>query len=124
MTGTKGKICDLAGKPLVNNAYIEIDETPGVSVWGGNFRLPQPAPPMDLFRPQCVVKLQDGRQGKVTIGRFDRSTAYFLGNGKLEVPPGGAEPAETTTTPVAPTAAAPAATAPQPRPPVQNKPAA
>lgn len=90
MTVTKGTICDLAGRPLVNNAHVEIDEAPGVSVWGGHFRLPQPAPPMDSFRPQCLVKLKDGRQGKVTIGRCDRSAAYFLGNGKLEAPAGGA----------------------------------
>ena len=113
MTVSKGTISDLAGKPLVKNAHIEIDEEPGVSVWGGSFRLPQPAPPMDQFRPQCVVKLQDGRQGKVTIGRCDRTTAYFLGNGKLEAPP--ADPA----TPVAP-AAAPAPAAPA----IVNKPAA
>lgn len=121
MTATKGKICDLAGKPLVNNAYIEIDETPGVSVWGGSFRLPQPAPPMDLFRPQCVVKLLDGRQGKVTIGRFDRSTAYFLGNGKLEVPPGGAEAPQE---PAPAAVATPETPAPTPLTPAENKPAA
>jgi hypothetical protein len=86
MTVTKGTICDLEGKPLVKNAHVEIDEEPGVSVWGGHFRLPQPAPPMDLFRPRCLVKLQDGRVGTVTIGRCDRHAAYFLGNGKLEVP--------------------------------------
>jgi hypothetical protein len=90
MTVTKGTILDLAGKPLVNNAHIEIDEEPGVTVWGGHFRLPQPAPPMDQFRPQCVVKLQDGRQGTVTLGRCDRHAAYFLGKGRLEAP--GAEP--------------------------------
>ena len=112
MTVSKGTIVDLAGKPLVKNAHIEIDETPGVSVWGGSFRLPQPAPPMDQFRPQCIVKLQDGRQGKVTIGRCDRTTAYFLGNGKLEVPP--ADPA----------APAPSASGSASADPVANKPAA
>ena len=112
MTVTKGTICDLAGKPLVKNAHVEIDETPGVSVWGGFFRLPQPAPPMDQFRPQCLVKLQDGRQGKLTLGRCDRHAAYFLGNGKLAVPAG-------ETAPTAPAPAAPAST-----PPAENKPAA
>lgn len=92
MTVTKGTICDVAGKPLVSKAYIEIDEAPGVSVWGGHFRLPQPAPPIEVFRPQCVVKLEDGRQGKITIGRCDRHSAYFLGNGKLEAPGAGAVP--------------------------------
>ena len=116
MTVSKGTICDLAGKPLVKNAHIEIEETPGVSVWGGFFRLPQPAPPMDQFRPQCLVKLQDGREGKVTIGRCDRHAAYFLGNGKLQIPAGGAAPA------AAPAPASPAAAAPTP--PAQNKPAA
>ena len=101
MTVTKGTICDLTGKPLVKNAHVEIDEEPGVTFWGGHFRLPQPAPPMDIFRPQCLVKLQDGRQGKITLGRSDRHCAYFLGNGKLEV-----------------AAAAPAT------PPAENKPAA
>ena len=86
MTVSKGTICDMAGKPLVKNAHIEIEEEPGVSVWGGTFRLPQPSPPMDQFRPQCLVKLQDGRQGTVTIGRCDRTTAYFLGKGKLVAP--------------------------------------
>jgi hypothetical protein len=108
MTVTKGTICDLEGKPLVKNAHVEIDEEPGVSVWGGHFRLPQPAPPMDLFRPRCLVKLQDGRVGTVTIGRCDRHAAYFLGNGKLEVPAG----------------AAPAAQGPAPSAPATNKPAA
>jgi hypothetical protein len=112
MTVTKGTICDLAGKPLVKNAHLEIEEEPGVSVWGGSFRLPQPAPPMDLFRPQCLVKLQDGRQGKVTIGRCDRTTAYFLGNGKLEVVE-AATAAETSP-----------ATDPRPAAPAANKPAA
>ena len=108
MTVTKGTICDLAGKPLVNKAHIEIDEEPGVSVWGGHFRLPQPAPPIEIFRPQCILKLQDGRVGKITIGRCDRSSAYFLGNGKLEAPAGGTAPA---------TNAAPApAPAPAPKP--------
>ena len=116
MTVSKGTICDLAGKPLVKNAHIEIEETPGVSVWGGFFRLPQPAPPMDQFRPQCLVKLQDGREGKVTIGRCDRHAAYFLGNGKLQNPAGGAAPA------AAPAPASPAAAAPTP--PAENKPAA
>jgi hypothetical protein len=114
MTVTKGTICDLTGKPLVKNAHVEIDEEPGVSVWGGTFRLPQPAPPMDLFRPQCLVKLQDGRQGKVTIGRCDRSTAYFLGNGKLNPVAGDATAA----------APAPSAEVPATPPPVANKPAA
>ena len=86
MTVTKGTICDLAGKPLVNKAHIEIDEEPGVSVWGGHFRLPQPAPPIHVFKPQCVLKLEDGRRGTVTVGRADRHAAYFLGNGKLEKP--------------------------------------
>lgn len=95
MTVSKGTICDLAGRPLVKNAHIEIEEEPGVSVWGGSFRLPQPSPPMDQFRPQCLVKLEDGRQGKVTIGRCDRTTAYFLGKGKLEVPPAGSATAAT-----------------------------
>ena len=90
MTVTTGTIVDLQGKPLVNNAKIELDEEPGVSVWGGHFRLPQPAPPIEIFRPQCVLKLKDGRQGKITIGRCDRHSAYFLGNGKLEVPAAGA----------------------------------
>lgn len=112
MTVSKGTICDLAGEPLVKNAHIEIDEAPGVTVWGGHFRLPQPAPPMDLFRPQCLVKLQDGRQGKVTIGRCDRHAAYFLGNGKLEVPAGAA---------VAQVTAPAQAPAPSP---AENKPAA
>ena len=93
MTVTKGTICDLAGKPLVNKAYIEIDEEPGVSVWGGHFRLPQPAPPIEIFRPQCVVKLDDGRQGTITIGRCDRNSAYFLGKGKLEKPAASEKPA-------------------------------
>src|SRR5438105_3765533 len=53
MTVTKGTICDLAGKPLVNKAHIELDEEPGMSVWGGYFRLPQPAPPIDILRPQA-----------------------------------------------------------------------
>ena len=91
MKKTSGSIFDLAGKPLVGKAYIELDEEPGVSVWGGHFRLPQPAPPIEVFRPQCVVKLEDGRQGKITIGRCDRHSAYFLGHGKLEKP--GATPA-------------------------------
>ena len=82
----KGSIYDLAGKPLVAKAIIELDEEEGVSVWGGNFRLPQPAPPIEVFKPQCVLKLEDGRQGKVTIGRTDRTAAYFLGNGKLAKP--------------------------------------
>ena len=90
MTVTKGTICDLAGKPLVNKAHIELDEEPGVSVWGGYFRLPQPAPPIDIFRPQCIIKTADGRVGKITVGRCDRTSAYFLGNGKLEKPAGGA----------------------------------
>jgi hypothetical protein len=81
-----GKICDLQGNPLVAKAKVELDEEPGVSVWGGNFHLPQPAPPMDTFRPKCVLKLDDGRQGTITIGRCDRSNAYFLGNGKLQAP--------------------------------------
>jgi hypothetical protein len=82
----KGSIYDLAGKPLVGKALIELDEEPGVSIWGGHFRLPTPAPPIEIFKPQCLVKLEDGRQGKVTIGRADRHAAYFLGNGKLEKP--------------------------------------
>jgi hypothetical protein len=86
MTVVKGSIYDLAGKPLVAKAIIELDETPGVTVWGGHFRLPKPAPPIEVFKPQCLVKLEDGRQGKVTIGRADRHAAYFLGNGKLEKP--------------------------------------
>ena len=118
MTKTKGTICDLAGEPLVKNAHVEIDETPGVTVWGGHFRLPQPAPPMDLFRPQCLVKLQDGRQGKVTIGRCDRHAAYFLGNGKLEVPAGGG-----VTAGMSPTAPAAPAQAAVPSP-AETKPAA
>ena len=115
MTVTKGTICDLTGKPLVKNAHVEIDEEPGVSVWGGHFRLPQPAPPMDLFRPQCLVKLQDGRQGKVTIGRCDRQTAYFLGNGKLQVVEGKEDAAP---------APAQAAGTDAPSTPAVNKPAA
>jgi len=118
MTVTKGTICDLAGKPLVKNAHVEIDEEPGVSVWGGSFRLPQPAPPMDLFRPQCLVKLQDGRQGKVTIGRCDRTTAYFLGNGKLE-PVAGGDAATASAAGPSPSAEGTAIPAP-----VANKPAA
>jgi hypothetical protein len=82
-TIVKGTICDLQGNPLVNNAHIELDEEEGVTSWGGHFRLPQPAPSLDLFRPQCIVQLADGRQGKITIGRHDRTAAYFLGNGKL-----------------------------------------
>jgi hypothetical protein len=93
MTVSKGTICDLAGKPLVNKAYIEIDEEPGVSVWGGHFRLPHPAPPIETFRPQCIVKLDDGRQGTITIGRCDRNSAYFLGKGKLEKPAVSEKPA-------------------------------
>jgi hypothetical protein len=96
MTIEKGTICDLQGKPLVKNAHIELDEEPGVTTWGGHFRLPQPAPSMDLFRPQCIVKLDSGRQGKITIGRCDRTAAYFLGNGKLskdEIPLAAATPA-------------------------------
>ena len=110
MTVSKGTILDLAGKPLVKNAHIEIDEEPGVTVWGGFFRIPQPAPPMDQFRPQCLVKLQDGRQGTVTIGRCDRHAAYFLGKGKLEVPAGETPVAATTpAAALAPTANKPAA---------------
>ena len=82
----KGSIYDLAGKPLVDNALVELEEEEGVSVWGGNFRLPTPAPPMEAFKPQCVLKLADGRQGTVQIGRADRHAAYFLGKGKLEKP--------------------------------------
>jgi hypothetical protein len=82
----KGSIYDLAGKPLVAKALIELDAQEGVSVWGGNFRLPSPAPPIEVFKPQCLLKLEDGRQGKVTVGRADRHAAYFLGNGKLEKP--------------------------------------
>ena len=103
MTVTKGTICDLAGKPLVNKAYIEIDEEPGVSVWGGHFRLPQPAPPIEIFRPQCILRLQDGRTGKITIGRCDRHSAYFLGNGKLEQGPADAAPATGTNPAPSPT---------------------
>ena len=87
MSVMTGAIYDLAGKPLVAKAIIELEETPGVSIWGGHFRLPQPAPPIEVFKPQCVLKLQDGREGKVTVGRSDRHAAYFLGNGKLERPP-------------------------------------
>ena len=119
MTVSKGTIFDLAGKPLVKNAHIEIDEEPGVTVWGGHFRLPQPAPPMDQFRPQCLVKLQDGRQGTVTIGRCDRHAAHFLGKGKLEVPAG-----ETPNSAVLP-AEVPAVSSPsQSAGPAANKPAA
>jgi hypothetical protein len=99
MTVTKGTICDLAGKPLVNKAHIEIDEEPGVSVWGGYFRLPQPAPPIEIFRPQCIIKTADGRVGKITVGRCDRTSAYFLGNGKLEKPVGGDAATEATPAP-------------------------
>ena len=113
MTVSKGTILDLAGKPLVKNAHIEIEEEPGVSVWGGSFRLPQPSPPMDQVRPQCVVKLQDGRQGKVTIGRCDRTTAYFLGKGKLEAAPADSAAADTAA-PAAPTAPAANPTASKP----------
>ena len=81
-----GSIYDLEGKPLIAKAIIELDEQPGVSVWGGHFRLPQPAPPIHVFKPQCVLKLEDGRRGTVTVGRADRHAAYFLGNGKLEKP--------------------------------------
>ena len=82
----KGSIFDLSGKPLVANALVELEEEEGVSVWGGNFRLPTPAPPIEVFKPQCVLKLEDGRQGTVQIGRADRHAAYFLGKGKLEKP--------------------------------------
>jgi hypothetical protein len=114
MTVSKGTICDLAGRPLVKNAHIEIEEEPGVSVWGGSFRLPQPSPPMDQFRPQCLVKLNDGRQGKVTIGRCDRTTAYFLGKGKLEAPSAGSatSAAQDAATPVPAPAPDPAASKP------------
>ena len=81
-----GSIYDLEGKPLVAKAVIELDEEPGVTVWGGVFRLPQPAPPIHVFKPQCVIKLEDGRQGTVTVGRTDRTSAYFLGKGKLQKP--------------------------------------
>ena len=81
-----GSIYDLEGKPLIGKAIVELDEEPGVTVWGGHFRLPNPAPPIHVFKPQCVLKLEDGRQGKVTVGRSDRHAAYFLGNGKLEKP--------------------------------------
>ena len=81
-----GSIYDLDGKPLVGKAIVELDEEPGVSVWGGHFRLPQPAPAIHVFKPQCVLKLEDGRQGTVTVGRADRHAAYFLGKGKLEKP--------------------------------------
>ena len=85
-----GSIYDMEGKPLVDKAQVELDEEPGVTVWGGHFRLPQPAPPIHLFKPQCVLKLEDGRQGTISIGRSDRHAAYFLGKGKLEKPkPGG-----------------------------------
>jgi hypothetical protein len=114
MTVSKGTIFDLAGKPLVKNAHIEIDEEPGVTVWGGHFRLPQPAPAMDQFRPQCLVKLQDGRQGTVSLGRCDRHAAYFLGKGKLQVPTGEAPPA----------AAVPSSTGPMAEKPAADRPAA
>ena len=81
-----GAIYDMNGRPLVDKAAIELDEEPGVVAWGGYFRLPPQAPPLHVFKPQCVLKLADGRQGTVSIGRTDRAGAYFLGKGKLEKP--------------------------------------
>ena len=46
-----GSIYDLEGKPLIGKAVVELDEEPGVSVWGGHFRLPTPAPPIHVFKP-------------------------------------------------------------------------
>ena len=82
----KGTILDLSGKPLVKNALVELEAEEGTAVWGGNFRLPSPAPPIEVFKPQCILRLEDGRQGTVQIGRADRHAAYFLGRGKLEKP--------------------------------------
>jgi hypothetical protein len=79
-----GAIYSLDGKPLIGKAIVELDEEPGVSVWGGHFRLPGEAPPIELFKPQCLIKLEDGRQGTVLIGKTDRHAAYFLGKGKLQ----------------------------------------
>ena len=87
-----GAIYSLDGKPLIHNAVVELDEEPGVTVWGGHFRLPAEAPPIEVFTPMCVIRLDDGRQGTVRIGKTDRHAAYFLGKGALEPINGDAMP--------------------------------
>ncbi|HZN68829.1 MAG TPA: hypothetical protein VFB66_26355 [Tepidisphaeraceae bacterium] len=87
-----GAIYSLDGKPLINRAIVELDEEPGVTVWGGHFRLPHEAPPIEVFKPMCVIRLEDGRQGTVRIGKTDRHAAYFLGKGALEPINGDAMP--------------------------------
>src|SRR5436190_16860905 len=34
-----GSIYDLEGRPLIGKAIVELDEEPGVTMWGGHFRL-------------------------------------------------------------------------------------
>ena len=87
-----GAIYSLEGRPLINKAIVELDEEPGVTVWGGHFRLPAEAPPIEVFKPMCVIRLEDGRQGTVRIGKTDRHAAYFLGKGALEPINGDAMP--------------------------------